>query len=168
MKQKPASVVSAEIARDLKLKELEGARESVKRLEREWIESAAAVRDAQTLADASLPQCEMVYRKWPSGREESAGRVVIIKRTPTGILVTRRIGDTARGEHRFKWAEYSGRYVQAEKATWASDRRELRDVPAEYTPEHAREGSIVAEGDGDEGSTPKGPEPGPLADAPNQ
>lgn len=135
MKNKPAAVAAAEEAVTAKAAELAAANETVQRLEREYWECVAALRQAQTDADAALPQCDLVSVGWRSDKETPAGRMVILRRTPGGMLVTRRVGDAAAYEYRFKWSAHRGKYVQVEKqGSWVSDHRELRSVPAEYVP----------------------------------
>lgn len=132
--KKPSTVVVAEAALAAKSAEVVSAKETLERLKAELSAAYVAVRDAQTEADAALPQCRLVLVRWRSGTEEGDARVVILRRTPGGMLVVRHVGDPRGAEYRFKWAPYAGRYKQAERATYTSDTRELRDVPAEYMP----------------------------------
>lgn len=135
MNKKPAAVADAEEAVAAKAAELAATKEAVQRLEREHSECVVALRQTQTDADAALPQCDMVSVRWRSDKEEPAGRMVILRKTPGGTLVTRRVGDASAYEYRFKWSAHRGKYVQAEKqGSWVSDSRELRSVPAEYVP----------------------------------
>ena len=132
--KKPQTVIDAENALSAKDTEVIAAEDALKRLEAEHGEAHAAVRKARIEADASLPQCGMVRVRWRSGNEVDAGRVVILRRTPGGMLVVRLVGEPTGGEYKFKWAEYAGKFRQAEKGSYSSDTRELRDVPAEYLP----------------------------------
>lgn len=132
--KKPKTVIDAEEAASAKKAEFEAAKAGVNRLEKEWFQALAAVRAAQTDADAALPQCRLVRVRWRTSNEEDMGRVVILRRTPGGMLVVRHVGDPDGSEYKFKWAEYAGRFRQAEKGSCTSDTRELRDVPAEYLP----------------------------------
>jgi hypothetical protein len=72
--------------------------------------------------------------RWRSGNEEDAGRVVIVRRTPGGMLVVRHVGAPAGHEYKFKWSEHSHKFRKAERVGYTIDTSELRDVPAEYLP----------------------------------
>ncbi len=133
--KKPKTVIEAEAALSAKAAEVAAARDTLKRLEAEHGAAYAAVRQAQTEADAALPQCRMVrVRRWRSGNEEDAGRVVIVRRTPGGMLVVRHVGAPAGHEYKFKWSEHSHKFRKAERVGYTIDTSELRDVPAEYLP----------------------------------
>ena len=132
--KKPQGVVDAEAALDAKAQELSAAKETLKRLEREYSEAYTAVRHSQTDSDSALPQCRLVLVRWRSGVEDSGVAVVIVRRTPGGMLVVRHVGDSSGNEYKFKWAEHAGKYRQAEKSGFTSDIRQLRDVPLAYLP----------------------------------
>lgn len=133
--KKPAAVVAAEEALHDKAKELASAQGVVQQLEREHAEAVTAVRKAHEEADSALPQCRLVRVRWRSGKEEDMWRVVILRKTPSGILVVRRVGEPSGGDFKFKWRGYSAQFTQAEKKTMTyGDHMELRDVPAEYIP----------------------------------
>ena len=132
--KKPKTVVDAEVLLTAKKAEVDAANEALKRLESELQDAYAAVRKAQAEADACLPQCNLVGLHWRTGVEASGTRVVIMRRTPGGMLVVRYAGDPIGSEYKFKWSEHSGKYRQAEKSSYAGKTRELRDVPAEYLP----------------------------------
>lgn len=132
--KKPKTVIDAEAALSAKAAEVTAAKEALKRLEAEHSAAYAAVRHAQTEADAALPQCRLVRVRWRSGNQEDMGCVAILRRTPGGMLVVRRVGEPYGHEYKFKWAEYAGKYRQAEKGGYTDDTRELRDVPAEWLP----------------------------------
>lgn len=138
MKEKlPPEVAAAEAARSAKAQELASAQETVKRLERELAEAFGAVRAARVAADAGLPKCRMVILEWRTGRISSDCEVVIVRKTPTGVLVVRRVGEDVGHTFRFKVrvSVNEVRYVQAEKATtFLSSSRELRGVPKEFQP----------------------------------
>lgn len=138
MKNKlPPEVVAAEAARLAKAQELCSAQEAVKRLERELVEAIGAVRAARVAADAGLPKCRMVTLEWRTGRVSSDCEVVIVRKTPTGVLVVRRVGEDENHTFRFKVrVSVNGvRYVQSEKApSFLSITRELRGVPKEFMP----------------------------------
>jgi hypothetical protein len=99
------------------------------RLEAEHAAAYAAVCHAQTEADEAMPQCCLVRLLPYSGKEEDMGRMVILRRTPGGMLVVRHVGRPACYEYKFKWAEYSRKFQQVDRS-----RCELRDVPTEYQP----------------------------------
>jgi hypothetical protein len=130
--KKLKTVVDAETALNAKAAEVTAAKDALKRLESELAGAHAAVRQAQADADATLPQCRLVRVRWRSGIEDEGAGVVIVRRTPSGMLVVRYVGDASGSEYKFKWAEHSGKYRQADKSSFTSDTRELRDVPAEY------------------------------------
>jgi hypothetical protein len=132
--KKPKIVIEAEAAVSAKAAEVTAAKETLKRLEAEHAAAYAAVRQAQTEADASLPQCRLVRVRRFGGNEEDCGRCVIVRRTPGGLLVVRSVGDADCGESKFKFSQHRGLYVQAEKTSRWSDPRQLRDVPVEYMP----------------------------------
>lgn len=128
---KPPAVVAAEKARVAKEAELAAAREVVKRLEKQFGETYAAVRAAWEADASALPQCRVVRVGWRSGTERDERRAAILRKTPGGMLVTRHIDSEL--ESKFKWS--GNRYVQAERSTfYAGDHNELRDVPPEYMP----------------------------------
>lgn len=134
-KKKPADVLAAEEMKAAKHAEWKASEQEAKRLEQEYNAACLALRKAQEQADAALPQCRMVRVMWRSGNEESIGSVVIERKTPGGVLVTRRVGEPEGVEYRFKFWPHSGKYAQAEKQYgFANDRRELRDVPPEFMP----------------------------------
>lgn len=132
--KKPKTVIDAENAASAKRAEFDAAKEAMNRLEREWFQAQAAVQTAQTEADASLTQCRMVCSRWRSGKEEDVARVVIVRRTPSGMLVVRRVGMLDGNEYKFKWDKYLSEFRQSEKAVYTYDIRKLRDVPAEFLP----------------------------------
>jgi hypothetical protein len=135
--KKPKTVIAAEAAASAKKAELEAAKEAVKLLEQEWLQALAAVKAAQTEADAGLPQCRLVQIGWRGSKEETVDRVVILRRTPKGMLVVRYVGQDG-NERKFKWSSYRNAFVQAERGAYLSYTRELRDVPAEYLPSHSK------------------------------
>lgn len=132
--KKPKTVVDAEAVASAKKAELDAARAAVNRLEKEWFQALAAVKAAQTEADALLPQCRLLRVRWRSEAREDIGRVVILRRTPGGTLVVRPVGEPDGHQFKFKWAEYSRKFRQAERGGYTADILELGDVPAEYQP----------------------------------
>lgn len=138
-KKAPSPAAEAVAAAQLKVdgvaQELAAARAEVERLEADVVVARAALRDTRVAADAELPQCRMVSVRRFSGIEDEAGRVVILKKTPGGTLVVRRVGNGGGPEYRFKWSAHRAKFVQMEKyAFFGSDTRELRDVPTEFLP----------------------------------
>lgn len=79
-------VGAAEEAAKRKAEELTAAKEMVRRLEEEHRDAVAAVRKAREDADALLPQCRMVSKAWRDSKEQDIGRVVILRKTPGGML----------------------------------------------------------------------------------
>jgi len=134
MKKKPSAVALAQSFQAAKEAELREARTVVKTLEGELGAAISATRKAQEDEDAHLPQCKIVT-VMSGGRESFFGPAVILRKTPGGMLVTRRIGEPGASAFKFKWHEYSGKFRQAEKQSpYAYSHRELRDVPAAYMP----------------------------------
>jgi hypothetical protein len=130
MMKKSAEVVAAEQAHAAKESELKSANELVKRLHAEVGETYSALRRAMEDADSPLPQCSVI-----SGGE-IAYRAVILRKTPGGTLVVRRVGDKL--ELRFEWSKYNGKFYEITKRSSYSyfDRKklELADVPEQYLP----------------------------------
>jgi len=137
--KKPKTVIAAEEALAAKTAEVVAAEQALERLKAERTEAYAAVVNAQTEADATLPQCRMVRVRGYNGKVEGGARYVIVRRTPAGMLVVRRVGDSSGGESRFKWVEAASVYREATKGRGWFDANELRDVPAEYMPADALE-----------------------------
>jgi hypothetical protein len=136
--KKSKTVIDAETALSAKTAEVAAAKETLKRLESELGMAYDAVRTAQTEADASMPQCRVVCINRYSGGEEDILRAVIVRRTPGGMLVVRQIGYLGGTEYKFKWLQHRALYTQAEKGSWSSNPRELRDVSAAYLPQTAQ------------------------------
>lgn len=136
MKESPTVIVARQAA-EAKKAEIEAAELHLRQLRAEMGTALLAIEAAQDEVDARLPQCRMVKVRWRSGTEEPIGNAAIVRKTPGGQLVVRRRG----AEHRFKWDAYGGKFVQAEKNTFfAADRRQLRDVPAEFLPKEPAHG----------------------------
>lgn len=128
-------VALAQAKLDAKASELAAAKEAVSRLEAEHADAGRDLRLAQEAADGGLPQCVVVRSKFRSGREEEMGRFVILRKTPGGVLVTRRVGELNGSEYRFRWDALHSEFVQAEKNTfYGSDTRKARGVPADFLP----------------------------------
>lgn len=96
----------------------------------------AELTKAQEAADDQMPCCTMVTRGWRTGGVKDPGyRVVILRVTPSGILVVRHHGALPPfTEYRFKWDSHNGVYRQAEKSAMLGDTRVLQDVPKAYVP----------------------------------
>lgn len=134
MKKKPSAVALAQAFQVAKEAELREARTVVKTLEGELGAAISATRKAQGDEDAHLPQCKIVT-VMSGGRESVFGPVVILRKTPGGMLVTRRVGEPGAKTFKFTFVGHSGKFVQAEKqSSYAYAHRELRDVPAAYMP----------------------------------
>lgn len=136
--KKPKSVRDAEAAANAKKAELDATREVVRCLEKEWFTAMAAVRSARAEADAALPSCRLVRVNWRGGNEEDFGRAVILRRTPSGMLIVRNVGDSDGEERRFKWVKRAGEFRQ-DKNSFYGSYLVLRDVPAEYLPKSQAE-----------------------------
>ena len=134
--KKPKTVLDAEAALAAKKAELSAAKDALALLVKETGAAYEAVTSAQTEADASLPQCSMVHVNRYTSREEGRAQYVILRRTPSGMLVVRRAGDAGAPQLRFKWAIWARVYRQVEKS-YGSGTTELRDVPAEYMPKES-------------------------------
>ena len=126
--KKTKDLVDAEAAFAAKTGEILAARLHMKRLEIELSESCAAVQKAQADADASLPHCRIVRVRLYGGIESYGYNAVIVRRTPSGMLVVRRIGE--KDEYRFRWRAQSQKFVKVGNFF----NIELSDVPAEYLP----------------------------------
>jgi hypothetical protein len=131
--KKPKKVVEAQEFLAVKAEEVKQAKDRLKRLEDEYRDAQFAVRDAQTEADSNLPQCRLINKRWST--VEQLGRVVILRKTPTGMLVVRSVGVPDGYEYRFKWAPYSGCFRGVERIGCGNDVRELQDVPVEFLPD---------------------------------
>ncbi len=131
--EKNDEVLAAENAEVAALAAWEAADAETKRAEQAYYASRLASQEERIKADETLPQCKMVSVGW-AGNEKDDGRVAILKMTPNGQLVVRRVGDRD-GNYRFRLDKYTGRWLQAEKSGRFSVNRELRDVPAEYLPQ---------------------------------
>lgn len=135
--KEPQAVIAARQAAAAKKAEIEAAETRLRQLRAEMGTALQAIEAAQDEVDAHLPQCRMVRVRWRSDTEETIGNAAIVRKTPGGQLVVRRRGT----EHRFKWNPYSRDFVQAEKASFfGADRRQLRDVPAEFLPQEPAHG----------------------------
>lgn len=49
--------------------------------------------------------------KWGTGKEENIGHAVILRKTPSGMLVVRLVGEGVGSDNRFKW-QGSGKFTQ--------------------------------------------------------
>lgn len=95
----------------------------------------AAYREALERADRGLPKCALVTLSYRTDKIASAAPMVILRRTPGGLLVVRHAG--MRGsESRFEWSAMRGAYVEkrAHGRGFPMAAIELRDVPDEYMP----------------------------------
>lgn len=128
----PAPIAVAEAALKAKAGELAEAKHLVERLEREWAEARVALRAALEEADAGLPQGRMVEMSWRGTQARDLGKVVILRRTPSGLLITRRVGEPDANLYKFKRTPHSDVFRQAEKSSSMGATRELHDVPSEF------------------------------------
>lgn len=132
--KKSKAVLEAEAAVIAKAAELEEARKTVTLIESELSAARLDVIAAQTAADAELPQCRIVRFRGGSSTMTDIGQAVILRRTPRGILVVRKVGDASNEELRFKWDAYPGAFQRKAGSSYATAFYELSDVPAEYLP----------------------------------
>lgn len=137
--KRPQFLIDAEAAMREKFAELQAAEQAVHDLRAEYTGLCVAVKDARVKADEALPQCDMYRIRWRAGTAEYLQRVVIIRKTPGGLLVVRAVGDHDGGnEYRFKLS--GNEYRQAEKRRFFyDDLRELRNVPAKFMPTEAQQ-----------------------------
>jgi len=127
-----AAVIAANELKAEKIKELVIAENAVKVLKDEVSAAYIAARKAQEEDDSKLPQCDMVTVEWRTAKETPAGRVVIMRKTPTGFLIVRRVGEV---DYDFKFKSENGCYVSAEKRSgYAYNTTALRNIPAEFQP----------------------------------
>lgn len=131
--KKPKAVLEAEAAVMVKVAELEEAKKAVLRIGKELSAARLDVIAAQTASDAELPQCRIVMYIGFSGTPKDIGRAVILRRTPSGILVVRKAGEANDEARRFKWEDRRGTFCIESRYSQDSY-YELRDVPAEYLP----------------------------------
>lgn len=127
-----ADVEKAKEALKAKKAEMQAAKEALTRLEGEYFHAVGAVRKAQTKADELLPKCQMVSTTWRAARETDRSQVLILRRTPKGMLIVRRVGDADGSEFRFKWDDLNKVFRQSEKNL--STCIELHNVPSKYLP----------------------------------
>lgn len=125
-----ASVLASNKLKTEKQQELDAAEALVKKLRDEVRVATIAARQAQIDDDANLPQCNMVSVQYRSGAETECGRMVIMRKTPAGTLIVRRVGET---EYDFKFVIKNGKYVQKDTILYSST-NELRNVPADFLP----------------------------------
>ena len=124
--------IDAEAALAEKRKALADARSRVSFLEKELDDLHEAQLEARIKADSELPQCNMV-RGFALGR--TGERVVILRLTPGGLLVVRRVGASSELELKFMWDEYALNYTQAESNQFSGGAyRKLANVPIEFIP----------------------------------
>lgn len=120
---------------ELKLAELQGkyvelhhAAESAK----EAVQQAhVALRGERIKADQHLPTCRIVKVKRYSGNVVDDEPAVIVRKTPSGILVVRRPGDSV--EIRFKRKSPGAAHrIMESKEAYHLEWLELRGVPPEF------------------------------------
>jgi anti-sigma factor RsiW len=122
--KKPKTVLDAERAVKAARDALHAAQMEVERVREDLRAAIARLQDARADADAALPQCEA----W-SGNVKAKRPVVILRTTPTGMLVVRGIGEEK--TFRFKW----NRAMQEWLAVSGYSQARLRNVPPEFMPE---------------------------------
>jgi hypothetical protein len=105
-------------------------------------EAIVNLRKVYEQADESMPQCRCVSISRYGYRPESdVGMRVILRKTPTGLLVTRPVGEPDRAQISFVWSKFNGVYREKTSSTrggfYASSHLELRDVPEQFMPEES-------------------------------
>lgn len=95
-------------------------------------EARKAVEEARKEADGELLQGDMVITGRSS--EEADGKAAVVRLTPTGQVVVRRVGSEGT-EMRFGWNKYQGRIEQQAKGRWDGGRRQLRNLPEAFVKE---------------------------------
>lgn len=100
-------------------------------------EAFEAVTEAQKAIDDRMPQCRMVSIQWRTGKLCGPGLfMVILRKTPGGMLIVRERGNEEAQQYKFKWWPHSRVYREFGKANSSmSNARELRDVPKEFLPD---------------------------------
>ena len=137
MKTTPKESPEVSEARDLveylnsRIKEVQG---QLQRLHDAHRQAQKELSEALVKADEHLPQATL----WTSSRFNSPkklGRVVILRKTPTGQLVCRLAGSSNQVEMRFKPPKYEwdDKFYSTEKRDLHSWDKYLLDVPEEYT-----------------------------------
>lgn len=130
--KKDAEVLAAEKAEEEALIAWKAAESEALVAKQNYYAACRASQEARIKVDETLPQCKMVIVGW-MGNEKDDGRAAILKMTPSGQLVVRRVGNHDEN-YRFRLDKYTGSWRQV--ARYAT--RELRDVPAEYLPQRGR------------------------------
>ena len=124
--------IDAEAALASKAQEVTSAKRRMECLEKEYDELLESQYQARIKTDSVLPQCSMTRG---FGREKTDERVVILRLTPGGLLVVRRVGANSELTLKFKWDEYALNYTQAESKMFSGGAyRKLENVPIEYIP----------------------------------
>ena len=98
-----------------------------------------ALRLARIAADSDLPKCTIVS-KGRLSKNESAFAGVILRKTPTGLLIVRRVGANDNSASRFAWSEFRREYMEKKprgSSLYHGTFDVLADVPAEFMPQDA-------------------------------
>ena len=96
-----------------------------------------ALRIARIAADSNLPKCTIVT-KGRLSKTQSASEGVILRKTPTGLLVVRRVGAKDDSASRFAWSEFRRAYMEKKprgSGMYHGSFEVLADVPAEFMPQ---------------------------------
>lgn len=93
-----------------------------------------AVAEVQKAIDDRMPQCQMVSIQWRTGKPCNEGqRMVILRKTPGGMLIVRERGKEDAQEYKFKWWSFSGIYREFGKTNSSmTNVRQLSSVPKEF------------------------------------
>ena len=133
--KKPKSLIEAEKARDEKQAEMKAAEQVAGQLKVEYLAALNAVTAAQVDADSSLPQCELWSVSRHTGSASLSSKLVIVRQTPTGILIVRRVGEQSGATKQYEFSKYCEVFRPKKQSDYYSSASfELRNVPAQFIP----------------------------------
>jgi hypothetical protein len=136
--REPAAVQVAIAEMEAAKADLTTAEKAVEEARKRCDDAVVGLRKARLEADQSMPQCRCVaISRYGSERESDIRMVVILRQTPSGLLVTRPAGEVDRPLTNFVWNKFKGVYREKTAnrgAFYASSHLELRDVPAQFLP----------------------------------
>lgn len=127
--KKSAEVAAAEAAEAAAKAAWERAEAAEKEASEAHTAAMIATREARRKADGRLPQCNLVRVSWHSQKIVHAEPVAIVRKTKSGQIVVRRLGDA---EDFGRFQHQNGGWFHVNKSSWVGDKWKLRDVPAEF------------------------------------